>query len=94
MYRRFIVLLVNALLIWRCAGVAPAGPWDAFNYAPSSRTVYPKTIYSVSGHVQNAHNLVANLNKTATLNGNGSYVVLDFSKEVRTSHHPRCVNLT
>lgn len=61
---------------------APSGPWDAFNYAPSSRTVHPKAVRSVHGSVQNSAQLVASRRGHATLTGNGSYVVLDFGQEV------------
>ncbi|KAL0948873.1 hypothetical protein HGRIS_008991 [Hohenbuehelia grisea] len=63
-------------------GRAPAGPWDAFNFAPTSKTVFPQTIRSVVGKVNGAHNLVENSSGSATFSGNGSYIVLDWSKEV------------
>lgn len=70
--------------------VAPAGPWDAFNYAPESRTVYPSSVRLTEGSVVGSDNLVGgSANGSATLEGAGSYVVLDFGKEVRISH-PYC----
>lgn len=64
---------------------APAGPWDAFNYAPESRTVYPSAVRQVEGSVVGAENLVGGGGEggSAVLEGEGSYVVLDFGKEVR-----------
>ncbi|KAJ7061482.1 Six-hairpin glycosidase [Mycena amicta] len=61
--------------------LAPAGPWDAFNYAPNSKTVYPASIHSTVGTVTNANELVDNAG-SATLSGNGSWLTLDFGKEV------------
>ncbi|THH10640.1 hypothetical protein EW146_g8311 [Bondarzewia mesenterica] len=60
---------------------APHGPWDEFNFAPTSRTVYPAVVRYVEGSVQAANNLVANQG-SATLAVNGSWVALDFGKEV------------
>ncbi|KAJ6632183.1 glycoside hydrolase family 78 protein [Mycena sp. CBHHK59/15] len=64
------------------AGRAPAGPWDAFNYAPASKTVRPVSVRTVSGQVSGAHGLVQNFATQATFTGNSSYVVLDWGKEV------------
>jgi hypothetical protein len=60
---------------------APAGPWDQFNYAPSSKTVYPTAIHSSKGTVQDAVKLVGNKGP-ATISGKGSWVALDYGKEV------------
>ena len=74
---------VLSLLLLRCASAsAPSGPWDAFNYAPESKTVYPTGIHSISGTVNNAQQLVHNAG-SAILTGNGSWVALDFGVEVR-----------
>ncbi|RPD52570.1 Six-hairpin glycosidase [Lentinus tigrinus ALCF2SS1-6] len=59
---------------------APAGPWDAFNYAPKSRTVSPTSIKHTAGTVQSPHGLVSN--GPTTIVGNGSWVALDFGIEV------------
>lgn len=66
---------------------APAGPWDAFNYAPESKTVYPSAVRQVEGNVVGAGNLVGSGGGggSAVLEGAGSYVVLDFGKEARLS---------
>lgn len=64
-------------------GSAPKGPWDSFNYAPASRTVWAKSIKTVEGTVHNAHSLITKTG-IATLSGNRSYVTLDFGIEVST----------
>ncbi|CCM05941.1 uncharacterized protein FIBRA_08180 [Fibroporia radiculosa] len=73
-------LLHIALLVTFALGTAPSGPWDAFNLAPESRTVYPRSIREVGGTVQNAENLLSG--GSATLAGNESYIALDFGYEV------------
>ncbi|KAJ7450053.1 glycoside hydrolase family 78 protein [Mycena galericulata] len=65
-----------------CAAVAPSGPWDAFNYAPVSKTVKPVSVRTISGTVQGAQGLVQSSTAQATFKGDGSYVVLDWGKEV------------
>ncbi|KII96164.1 glycoside hydrolase family 78 protein [Plicaturopsis crispa FD-325 SS-3] len=75
-------LLVVCSVVYACVAQAPAGSWDAFNYAPSSRTVSPVAIHSINGVVDGAQGLVNNTGGNATLAGDGSYVVLDFGKEV------------
>ncbi|KAH7922494.1 glycoside hydrolase family 78 protein [Leucogyrophana mollusca] len=62
-------------------GLAPSGPWDAFNISPKSKTIYPKAIHTVEGSVQNPLNLLSSAGG-ATLSGNGSWVALDFGMEV------------
>ncbi len=61
------------------AAVAPAGPWDAFNYAPSSKTVFPVEVISSIGDVEVT---VDDATNSMTLANQGSYVTLDFLKEV------------
>ncbi|KAG6908504.1 hypothetical protein DXG01_004438 [Tephrocybe rancida] len=62
---------------------APAGPWDEFNFAPTSKTVYPRAIHSSNGDVGNAQTLIGNSGSgSATLSGKGSWVALDFGVEV------------
>ncbi|KAJ7754100.1 glycoside hydrolase family 78 protein, partial [Mycena metata] len=65
-----------------CAALAPKGPWDAFNYAPASKTVRPVSVRTVSGDVRGAQGLVQNPTAQATFSGNSSFVVLDWGKEV------------
>ncbi|KAJ7754097.1 glycoside hydrolase family 78 protein [Mycena metata] len=72
-------LLFSATL---CAGLAPKGPWDAFNYAPASKIVKPISVRTVNGTVDGAQGLVQDSASQATFVGDGSYVVLDWGKEV------------
>jgi hypothetical protein len=58
---------------------APAGPWDAFNLSPASRTVQPVAIRTSGGAVTNAAGV---LSGQPTTLGAGGYVTLDFGKEV------------
>ncbi|KZT65106.1 glycoside hydrolase family 78 protein [Daedalea quercina L-15889] len=68
------------LLATSALGAAPSGPWDAFNFAPPSRTVYPRYVRQSGGNVTGATNLLSE--GSTTLSGNGSYVTLDFGYEV------------
>lgn len=74
----WLLLCLYALVAVRAS--APAGPWDAFNFAPKSRTVYPTAVKVAHGEVRNANALVAK--GAATLSGNGSWIALDFGVEV------------
>ncbi|KAJ7466205.1 Six-hairpin glycosidase [Mycena galericulata] len=60
--------------------LAPSGPWDAFNFAPKSRTVYATSIRETEGTVAKANALVNNAG-SATLSP-GAWVTLDFGVEV------------
>ncbi|KAG7094575.1 hypothetical protein E1B28_005402 [Marasmius oreades] len=74
-------LLISAplgSLVW---ARAPAGLWDAFNYAPASRVVRPVTVRGVMGSVSGADNLLTG-SGMATLGSQGSSVTLDFGIEV------------
>ncbi|TFK33098.1 Six-hairpin glycosidase [Crucibulum laeve] len=62
-------------------GLAPTGPWDNFNLAPKSKTVYPAAIHSTNGTVENVQRLIQNRG-SATLSGQGSWVALDYGVEV------------
>ena len=63
------------------AFAAPSGhPWDAYNYAPASRTVTAKTIYRTTGSVTDPAAVLTG--GTTTLHGNGSSLTLDFGEEV------------
>ena len=73
-------LFHSALLFGFSLCSAPLGPWDAFNYAPTSRTVWPVAIHSYDGNVQISKNLIGDGTK-AKLSGNGAWVALDFGKE-------------
>ncbi|KAI0028945.1 glycoside hydrolase family 78 protein [Vararia minispora EC-137] len=72
---------VLAVLAGLAHSSAPAGPWDAFNYAPSSKTVFPSTIREQNGSVAVADSAVGSVG-AITLSGNWSWVTLDFGKEV------------
>ncbi|KAG6907561.1 hypothetical protein DXG01_008443 [Tephrocybe rancida] len=83
MYRRlFLVFVFCHCLILDVDARAPSGPWSEFNYAPSSRIVRPKVLHSSNGRVRNPERLLASQDGSAVLDGNGSYVVLDFGQEV------------
>ncbi|KAJ3798770.1 glycoside hydrolase family 78 protein [Lentinula aff. detonsa] len=62
--------------------LAPSGPWDTFNYAPKSRTVYATSIRHTQSTVSGSENLLNGDNGSATLTGNDAWVTLDFGKEV------------
>ncbi|KIJ59431.1 glycoside hydrolase family 78 protein [Hydnomerulius pinastri MD-312] len=79
-----LILLLYSIALFAVTSqaLAPPGPWDAFNYAPASRTVRPLYIHGTFGTVTDAEKLVESSSSSATLSGNGSYVTLDFGKEV------------
>ncbi|KIY50193.1 glycoside hydrolase family 78 protein [Fistulina hepatica ATCC 64428] len=62
------------------AARAPTGPWDEFNYAPSTRLVSPATIHTISGATLVVAENVTN-GTAYEFSGNGSYIVFDFGKE-------------
>ena len=70
--------LIAALLL--CAPAMAASPWQAYNLAPSSRTVNPVAVYTSTGLVNNPANVLSG--QVTTLSGQGSSVTLDFGKEV------------
>lgn len=51
---------------------ATRGPWDAYIYAPQSRTLTPIAVYTTHGTVENPQNLLAG--KPTRLVGSGSYL--------------------
>ena len=57
-----------------------ATPGDAYILAPRSRTLSPVAIYTTNGTTQNAGNVLSG--GAALILGKGSYITLDFSKEV------------
>ncbi|THU84315.1 Six-hairpin glycosidase, partial [Dendrothele bispora CBS 962.96] len=64
-------------------GRAPAGPWDDFNYAPKTRVVVPASVRNVEGDVDNAGGLLLDDGSDgAEFTSSGSWVTLDFGKEV------------
>lgn len=83
------MLKLVLLLVLTASGVLAnslKGPWDKFNYAPKSKTVWPAAIHSTQGSVTNTKKLVHNAG-TATLTGNGSWVALDFGVEVMVQEY-------
>ncbi|KAF8890923.1 Six-hairpin glycosidase [Infundibulicybe gibba] len=72
---------VVAIPVYSVWALAPSGPWDAFNFAPNSKTVYPTAIHSSHGTIQNVQRLVSNQG-SATITGQGSWVALDYGVEV------------
>ncbi|KAK1229043.1 hypothetical protein PQX77_007907 [Marasmius sp. AFHP31] len=61
---------------------APSGPWDDFNYAPSSRVVRPVSIRRTEGSVSGTQNLLTDSkNGTADI-ASGAWVTLDFGIEI------------
>ncbi|KAK0430937.1 Six-hairpin glycosidase [Armillaria borealis] len=53
-------MLFYFLLLPVALALAPGGPWDVFNYAPKSKTVYARDVYKSVGSVSDARNLVGN----------------------------------
>ena len=83
MFIQGLLALTLAGVVPRTTASAPAGPWDTFNFAPASKTVYPVAIRRTEGNVSSSEMLINN-NGEALLNGNDSWVTLDYGKEVRT----------
>lgn len=81
-----ILPLATIFLFASATAKAPAGPWDAFNFAPSTRSFVPRSVYTTVGLVTGAENLLSNSSSTegAIVTGIGSYIVLDFGQEVST----------
>ena len=62
------------------SGAAGASPWLAYMLSPSSRTVAPVSVFKTNGTVVNPNNLLHG--KPTQISGQGSYITLDFGKEV------------
>ncbi|HET8843534.1 MAG TPA: hypothetical protein VFN35_18875, partial [Ktedonobacteraceae bacterium] len=79
-----LILFLSGIGFTGFAGTLPrvhaANPWDAYNYAPSTRTLTPVSIYTTAGSVSNPANLLSG--NATRLNGNGASVTVDFGKEV------------
>ncbi|KAG7443761.1 Six-hairpin glycosidase [Guyanagaster necrorhizus] len=73
-------MLLYLLLLPAAIALAPDGPWDSFNYAPKSKTVYPQAVYKSVGTVSGSGKLVGNMG-SATLSPS-SWIALDFGIEV------------
>jgi Bacterial alpha-L-rhamnosidase 6 hairpin glycosidase domain len=74
-YSRVIVAVVCTLWLTACGYYSKTILDDDYNLPPSSRTIAPVAALRTNGKVTVAGG-------TTTLNGKGSYVVLDFGKEV------------
>ncbi|KAI0338612.1 Six-hairpin glycosidase [Trametopsis cervina] len=74
-------LSLLATLVGPVVSYAPKGPWDQFNYAPSSKTVRPVDIKETQGFFQNAQAILGDTGQ-GTLYGNQTWITLDFGKEV------------
>ncbi|KAJ8091938.1 hypothetical protein PM082_024173 [Marasmius tenuissimus] len=78
----FYSLLFLLLLSTGSKAKAPSGPWDDFNYAPSSRVVRPVSVRRTEGNVSGTQNLLTEpQNGTAEI-ASGAWVTLDFGIEV------------
>lgn len=55
-------------------------PWDAYNLAPSSRTVTPVRVYRTTGTVTGASNVLHS--RATSITGSESSITLDFGEEV------------
>lgn len=77
-----LIFETTAQSCWRntiCTGrTAPSfsGPWDRYNYSPSSRTVSPTRIL-INGNIP-----VSDFPGPANYQENGSFLIFDFGKEV------------
>lgn len=75
----YIVSLRSMLLLLTIGAVATASnPWDKYNFSPTSRNISPVGILTSSSRTSNT----GSISWPLTLKGNGSFVVLDFGKEV------------
>lgn len=54
------------------------GPWQKYNLAPESRTLFPKTVYRVEGDVQNASSILDKGAGPAIIGGTDAQLTLDF----------------
>ncbi|KAF9490904.1 Six-hairpin glycosidase [Pleurotus eryngii] len=71
---------IVVLLPLSVVALAPPGPWDKFNFAPTSKVVFPSAIHGVDGNVNNAGRIVGG-SGSATLMGSSAFT-LDFGVEV------------
>ena len=61
---------------------AVAVPYSQYILAPSSRTLYPSSIYKVNGTVENAESLTNSAVGNATFTGANSSVTFDYGKNI------------
>ncbi|POS80562.1 hypothetical protein DHEL01_v201024 [Diaporthe helianthi] len=77
----------NSLAYALLLGASHAIPYSEYILAPSSRTVFPVSVYQVGGTVDNAQGLVGGANTTVTISGTNqggqnSSVTLDFGRNI------------
>lgn len=72
---------LNTLSLLLFLGQAHSVPYSEYILAPSSRTVYPVSVYKVNGTVDNAEGLLNGVNGTATFTAS-SNVTFDFGKNI------------
>ncbi|KAI0123711.1 alpha-l-rhamnosidase [Xylariales sp. AK1849] len=55
------------------------GPWQKYNLAPESRTLFPQSVYASEGEVTNAESILSNgENGSAILSGKDALLTVDF----------------
>lgn len=79
--RPCFLLAFAAPLVERASGRAPPGPWDQFNYAPASKTVYPKRIHSTHGTISNPDALTVDPRVSVANNGGDEHQSVTGSNE-------------
>ena len=57
-------------------------PYSEYILAPSSRTLYPASVYKVNGTVENAESLTNSAAGNATFTGTNSSVTFDYGKNI------------
>ncbi|KAJ2991238.1 hypothetical protein NUW58_g2583 [Xylaria curta] len=80
---------VSVYMQWTLLASAAADvPYQEYMLAPTTRVLSPVSIYQTGGDVRNAAALLASSgagaqwNGSTTFSGNGSYVTLDFGKNI------------
>jgi hypothetical protein len=73
-------LAASAVVVPGSAHADPARPGQNLNYSPHSRTVRPVAVYNTSGTVTDAGAVLSG--RRTRLTGAGSFVTLDFGKDV------------
>ncbi|GAA4495836.1 alpha-L-rhamnosidase C-terminal domain-containing protein [Actinoallomurus oryzae] len=73
-------LTVPPALAGTPAKASAARPWDAYNLSPKTRTVRPVAVYNTNGTVTDPSAVLKG--GRTRISGNGSYVTLDFGKDV------------
>ncbi|GLY92042.1 alpha-L-rhamnosidase C-terminal domain-containing protein [Actinoallomurus iriomotensis] len=78
-------LVAPALTVPQAVAGTPAKagatrPWDAYNLSPKTRTIRPVAIYNSNGSVTDPSAVLTG--EQTRISGKGSYVTLDFGKEV------------